>query len=274
MAKDERMHVRRAVPLNLFESFILGAYSPMNRRLTLITLKYILSPEAVAILAPNAATFLALRKRMGPHTGRGRRKTTRVFACSAAETNNTWYLAKLSYLCSVGNWGRFPWELVRDKAVAEGHIPVIRWLWSHGHQLKELCRAAAEKGSLRVLRWASNRGHELGEAEYATATANGQLAVIKWLRAMGCPGDEEVCAEAAWHGRLEVLKWARANGCSWDDQVALEAARRGHLDVLEWARANGCPWNPRICRAAWLGNQLDVLDWLKWNGCTCRGRYH
>ncbi|MDE2101059.1 MAG: hypothetical protein KGL39_27680 [Patescibacteria group bacterium] len=240
----------------------------MNRRLALLTLKYLLAPEAVPILAPNATTLTKIRE---PTTERGREETIRALASSAVETNDIRYLAKLIDL------ERFPWELVRNKAVVEGRIPVIQWLWGRGHKLKELCHVAAKKGMLRVLRCGLNRGYELGVMEYDIAAANGQLNVIKWLRAQGCPWDERVCVTAARRGHLEVLEWVRANGCPWDELVCAEAARHGHLEVLKWARANGCsfaqePYN--ICHAGWANAQQEVLQWLKTNGCTCGGQFH
>ena len=160
-----------------------------------------------------------------------------------------------------------------EYAAFQGSVEILRWLmeekgWAWN---QKVCYEAAGEGHLDVLKWLWSRNppESWGEWTCAYAAEEGHLDILKWLRKQDppCPWDYNTCSKAAREGHLDVLKWARDQDppCDWDAGACADAAIGGHLDVLEWLRAQHppCLWSKSWCRenASEYGHQ-HVVDWI------------
>ncbi|RLN25915.1 hypothetical protein BBJ28_00025605 [Nothophytophthora sp. Chile5] len=158
------------------------------------------------------------------------------------------FLDAVQYMCTTVESVVQASDLRMDKAAANGHLEMIRWL----HDQNAWCT-----------RQAMNR-----------AAANGHLEIVKFLhanRSEGCSTD--AMDSAAENGHLETVEWLhehRSEGCT---QFAMDsAAKNGFLDVVKWLhthRTEGC--TTRAMDDASAGGRLEMVQWLHANrteGCT------
>ncbi|MDE2095865.1 MAG: ankyrin repeat domain-containing protein [Patescibacteria group bacterium] len=208
----------------------------INRRITLLTVKYLVDP--------NVAFITILGPPRGP-------------AAFVIAQGSLRHVTKLAALTSI--------EIVIEVAAETGDIEALKRLYSTapGGQFSQVGEDAAAKGHLSVVKWAWSKRIPWSAWVCHNAAENGHLRVIKWARKHGCPWNVYTCECAARNGHLAVLRWLRAHGCHWDEETCTEAGSKGHLDVLEWAWMNGCPRDALVLstRVAHIGH-LDVLQWL------------
>ncbi|MDE2095864.1 MAG: hypothetical protein KGL39_01305 [Patescibacteria group bacterium] len=165
----------------------------MNRRIALLTAKYLVDPNVafITILGPRggpAAFVLAVStKTVLPGA------ITRLAALTdsydaidyAALTGDVEALERL-YSSNPG-W-RF--QYIDGEAVRGGHLNVVKWVRTKKIASDPgLCYLAAEYGHLHILRWARAHGYGWGPNACARAAYNGHLEVLQWMRAHGQPWD-------------------------------------------------------------------------------------
>jgi ankyrin repeat protein len=194
-----------------------------------------------------------------------------------------------------------------EKAVKNGDIDVVKWLYDEYQSEIDLCccniaddatdasamDVAAKYGHLEVLQYL----HELQVcincaaktqrrqdnkrpkpectlAAMDCAAGNGHLEVVQWLqqnRSEGCT--TRAMDAAATGGHLNVVRWLgkyRSEGCT---VAAMDGAiRNGHLEVVKWLHRHGSEGcSTRAMDKAAMNGHVDVVKWLHQNrieGCT------
>ena len=115
-------------------------------------------------------------------------------------------LAELKRLHAAGT--RFDYRSYMDAAL-EGHLDVVKWLYSIDvPECEDICYYAAEGGHGDILYWALTQGCPITEATCDNAACSGQFEILKLLRKWGIPWNRDFCLEITrQHGRADMASW-------------------------------------------------------------------
>ena len=123
-----------------------------------------------------------------------------------------------------------------------GCLEILKYLHKHenGYCWNEyVCDRAAANGHLEVIKYLHENGCPWNEYSCYRAAGNGHLEILKYLHENGCPWDSDSCYAAVDNDHLEILKYLHENGCPWDKNAFYSAAENGHLEILKYMYENG-----------------------------------
>lgn len=161
------------------------------------------------------------------------------------------------------NWGRH--HMWAGAAANRGHLLCLQHACAGSpmYNVTSLAAAAAGNGHVNVLRWiwSGERAGLVGEvaaSEVMVAAIKGnRIDAVDFLVSHGVVIPSDACAVAARRGHMDMMCYARDKNCAWDARVCREAALGGHLECLTYAHVSGLS-----------------LDTCNWRSVTAMGETH
>ncbi|RLN86903.1 hypothetical protein BBJ28_00026113 [Nothophytophthora sp. Chile5] len=131
-----------------------------------------------------------------------------------------------------------PSRLRMDKAAANGHLEMVKWLQGQNARCtRQAMNRAAANGHLEIVKFLhANRSEGCSTDAMDSAAKNGFLDVVKWLhthRTEGCT--TRAMDDASAGGRLEMVQWLHANRTEGCTDIALTGVKAHRCEkVVEW----------------------------------------
>lgn len=125
------------------------------------------------------------------------------------------------------------------RAVANDDLPMLRWLYEHGADLRlNLVWKALILDRVAILRWLCVHGCLLdaGMPSFVIRTSKRPVEALRALLDAGCSVDASASRTAITHGLLETLQLLHAHGKLLDLRQCKEWARMfsSHVHIIEW----------------------------------------
>ena len=138
-------------------------------------------------------------------------------------------------------------NLLCEIAAQCGQFNILKFGYSKGYNLKNVCTYAVIGGHIDILKWARENGCPWDETTIVSAIKNGHLDVTKFILEQECLYKGNICNCAITFGQLEMLIWLQSEGYKTDEFSGVIAAGNGQLNILKYLWSNGHPFNLNAC---------------------------
>ena len=154
-----------------------------------------------------------------------------------------------------------------EKAAANGHVNILKYLYEHGciWDLECYSIAASRNGHLEVMKYLTSTECPLDYDECSVnAAANGHVEILQYLCDIGYVlGDIYISRIAIKNNQLEILKWLHKNYSSWYNFTCAIAAEHGNLEILKYLREIGCCLDEDVYVTAAANGHLEIIKYLR-----------